>query len=179
MEAGTVLPYVRRSQALGFEVIITNTNDNYREGIKILGSESAEQHAEAVWKNVVQPANVKSIALLAHGYGGKVVNGLSKKFKNDFEKKVFAVALIDSDLTSSIFCSRPTLRLIEVGTNFVSSEKQQSGTYEESYVDEISRFSLGHKEHAIAPYTCTDELFNFLRRRYKKERNDEITKNAL
>ncbi len=96
LDAGTVLPYVEKAKSLGYEVIITNTNDNYRKGRAIQGNESPQQHAELVWYKYVREANPESIAIVAHSYGGVVTTSLAKLFAADFSKKVFGVGFTDS-----------------------------------------------------------------------------------
>lgn len=87
-----MLPYIKRARAEGYEILITNTNDNRRNGKPIEGSGSPEEHGATAWKEIVQNSNAKSIAIVAHSAGGFVTSALSKSFKEDFDKKVFAVA---------------------------------------------------------------------------------------
>lgn len=144
MDAGTVLPYIKRAQSLGYEVIVTNTNDVYRDGNKIIGSETPEKHATMVWKKIVQPANAKSIAVVAHSYGGYVACSLGEKFKEDFADRVFAVAFTDSVHGSSGKGSR----LTRIGTNFVASDKPV-GAPERSSPNDMPRVSAGHPKHEM------------------------------
>lgn len=96
LDAGTILPYVKQAQKQGYEIIVTNTNDNHRDGRSITGSKSPEEHANTVWETIVQPANATSIAVVAHSYGGHIASILSKTYQEAFKKRVFAVALTDS-----------------------------------------------------------------------------------
>lgn len=144
LDAGTVLPYIKRAQSEGYEVVVTNTNDVYREGNKIIGSDTPEQHAIMVWRKIVQPANAKSIAVVAHSYGGYVACNLGEKFKGDFANRVFAVAFTDSVHGSSGKDSR----LTQIGTNFVASDKPL-GTPERSSPNDMPRISAGHPKHEM------------------------------
>lgn len=171
MDAGTVLPYIRRAQAKGYEVIVTNTNDNYRDGKEIVGSGSPEEHGATVWKQVVQPANAKSIAVVAHSYGGVVVTRLSKKFEEEFNSKVFAVAFTDSVHGSA------NSRISKIGINFVSSSKPL-GTPERGYNDGMPLVSAGTSKHELTSYACIDELFKFLDQMYEKERGNADANSA-
>lgn len=164
IDAGTILPYLRRAKEQGYEVVVTNTNDNKRDKVRIPGSGSPEEHADTVWKKVVQPANAKSIAVVAHSYGGYVTTGLSKKFKEDFKSRVFAVALTDS-----VHGHNSDPRLAKIGINFVSSD-EPLGTPERSSDEDISRVSAGHPKHEMTSYSCFEALFEFLEKRYKEER---------
>lgn len=132
--------------------------------MRIAGSGSPEEHAETVWKEIVQPANPKSIAIVAHSYGGYVAVGLNKKFVEDFKKKVFAVALTDS---VHGHCNDP--RLIEIGINFVSSDNPM-GTPESDDDNDMPRVSAGHPKHEMTSYACFEALFEFLQKRYELER---------
>lgn len=164
IDAGTILPYLKRAKEQGYEVIVTNTNDNQRGRYRIPGSGSPEGHAETVWKKIVQPANAKSIALVAHSYGGYVAAGLSKKYADDFKSKVFAVALTDS-----VHGRTTNPRLAEIGINFVSSDKPL-GASERDEDDEMPCVSAGHPKHEMTSYSCFEALFEFLEKRYKLER---------
>lgn len=77
-------------------MLVTNTNDNHRNNKDIKGSESPTKHARTVWEKIIQPANPEAIAIVAHSYGGVVVNDLCNQFSSDFKKKLFAIGLTDS-----------------------------------------------------------------------------------
>jgi hypothetical protein len=139
LDSGTILPYIKEAEKRGYEVVVTNTNDNRRDGHSIKGSRNPEEHANTVWETIIQPANAKSIAVVAHSYGGHVAHVLSKNYKEDFEKKVFVVALTDSVGSSN-------RRLDKIGTNFVSSNKP-AGTPLRS--DGMPLVSAGHPKHEM------------------------------
>lgn len=44
LDSGTVLPYIEQAKSLGYEVLITNTNDNYRGSQNIPYNESPRKH---------------------------------------------------------------------------------------------------------------------------------------
>lgn len=146
-------------------MIVTNGNDNSRDRKPIPGSKSPEDHAITVWQKIVQPSNAKSIAIVAHSYGGHVAFKLSEKFDEDFKKKVFAVALTDGVQGSSGKDSR----LTQIATNFVSSSKPL-GEPERSYGGDMPRVSAGHPKHEMTSYACIDAVFEFLAKRYRLER---------
>lgn len=165
-----MLPYVKKARDDGYEVIITNSNDNMRDGIRIKGSGSPEEHAATVWKTIVQPANAKSIAVVAHSYGGHVATDLSNQFAADFDSKVFAVAFTDS-----VHSSRGlSPRLRSIGINFVSSDKplgEKEGSWGK---EDMPRVSAGHPKHEMTSYSCIDKLFEFVQKRYKEKRPTEV-----
>lgn len=102
IDHGTQIPYIRRAKELGFDVLVTNGNENYRTSddgtrTEIAGSESPEAHAFSVWQQIIVPAkNLESLVIVAHSYGGVVTTALAKRFSDHFKKIVFAVAFTDS-----------------------------------------------------------------------------------
>lgn len=143
--------------------MITNTNDNRRGGTRIEQSGSPEEHARIVWEKIVKPSNAKSIAVVAHSYGGVVTTELAMKYKDDFDKKVFAVALTDSVHGSRGVSSR----LKDIGINFVSSS-DPVGEDQRSYGDnDIKRVSAGHPKHEFTSWACIESLFEFVDKKYE------------
>lgn len=85
------------------------------------GSSTAEEHGCYVWENFVKPCPIKHVCIMAHSYGGAVLLEMvflfrlkrrtsfsmidsvfhlqASKFKNDFQERVFAVALTDSPIS--------------------------------------------------------------------------------
>lgn len=141
------MPYIKRAQALGYEVIVTNTNDLGRKGVDIPGCEKPEEHFKTVWKEIVQPANAKSIALVGHSYGGWVLCHVGEFFKDDYKNRVFAAALTDSVHRAS----GKGARMTEIGVNFVSSEKAVGTPITSEYEAGIDmpRVSAGTKKHEM------------------------------
>lgn len=76
MDHGTQIPYIRRAQELGYDLLVTNTNDNYRmvEGKRkpIQGLSSATSHAAHVWEKYVMACEPEAVAIVAHSAGGGV-----------------------------------------------------------------------------------------------------------
>lgn len=172
IHSGTVLPYVKLAQSRGYEVIITNTNDNYRNDGAIKGSESPERHAETVWKKFIQPSSAEKIAIVAHSYGGIVTTQLATKFREEFTKKVFAVAFTDS-----VHGSRGVDgHLAKVGVNFVTSNTEVNKVLSKSGQD-VERRSAGTVKHEMTSYACMEKLFEFLDEKEKQlggGRKDEM-----
>lgn len=112
LDAGTILPYIKKAREQGFEIIVTNTNDNYRGRKPILGSENPEIHAKTVWEKFVMPANPEAVAIVAHSYGGHVAIELGEKYAKDFEEKVFAIAFTDS--VHSSYGVTPKMRSVRI-----------------------------------------------------------------
>lgn len=157
-----MLPYIKKARALNYEILITNTNDNRRNGNRIVGSGSPEEHGKTAWKEIVQPSSARSIAIVAHSAGGFVASDLSKSFKEDFNSKVFAVALTDSWPSG-------TKRMNDIGINFVASN-EPLGTAMSRGDGDMLRVSAGHPEHEWSSSSCIEALFEFLQKRYDQER---------
>lgn len=156
LEKGTIFPYIKKAKALGFDILVTNTN-NKREG-----SKNPEQHAENVWRKFVQTSAVKKIAIVAHSYGGIVTVDLASKFKQEFDKKVFAVAFTDS-----VHGARGmNKRLLEIGINFVSSDEPLNTKLQSS--NDVERRSAGTSKHELTSYQCMNELFEFISQKEKE-----------
>lgn len=163
IHSGTVLPYVKLAQSRGYEVIITNTNDNYRDNKPIDGSGSPEKHANSVWMKFIQPLNPKKIAIVAHSYGGIITTHLASKFSDDFTKKVFAVAFTDS-----VHGSRGIDRhLAKVGVNFVTSTAEVNKVLSKPGQD-VERRSAGTTKHEMTSYKCMEKLFEFVDEKEKE-----------
>ena len=127
LDAGTILPYIQKARALGYEIIVTNTNDNYRNKKPIPGSENPEQHAISVWEKFVQPANADAIAVIAHSYGGHIAIELGEKYTKDFDEKVFALALTDS--VHSSYGITPRVRSVRIQCNLRIRNKDYFALY--------------------------------------------------
>lgn len=107
LESGTQIPYINKGRDLGYEVLLTNTNDNYRKaaggGTKgIKGSRSPTEHAASVFEKYIIPSEPDAVAIVAHSYGGVVTVELAQKFPEFFKEKVFAVGFTDSVHSSSL-----------------------------------------------------------------------------
>lgn len=73
---GTQIPYINRARESGYEVLVLNTNDNERDDEDIPGHSSPTEHANTVWSEMIADANIESIAIVAHSYGGVVTMDL-------------------------------------------------------------------------------------------------------
>ncbi|XP_053695678.1 FAM172 family protein homolog CG10038 isoform X1 [Sabethes cyaneus] len=167
LEAGTQIPYINKGRELGYEVLLTNTNDNYRKigssskGIK--GSRNPTEHAVSVFEKHVIGSNPQAVAIVAHSYGGVVTVELAQKFPKFFKEKVFAVGFTDSVHSPSLV-PEP---LIEIGRNWVTSKEPLDTTLTISKHD-LPRYSAGHIKHEMTSYSCMDALFKFFEQRYEQ-----------
>ncbi|KAL5273769.1 FAM172A family protein [Megaselia abdita] len=179
IDHGTMLPYVKKARDLGYEVLITNGNDNHRiingKRKEISGSKSPEDHARTVFEQIVVPANPESIAIVAHSYGGVVTMSLARNFRDFFKEKVFSLGFTDS----VHFTPRNEEDLVKflhgIGRNFVSSPKPLNEKLSDS-CDNIPRYSAGHVTHEWTSYSCRDALFEFLEEKYSKFLDGNVSK---
>lgn len=172
LESGTQIPYVNKGRELGYEVLLTNTNDNYRKaaggGTKgIKGSRSPTEHAVSVFEKYIIPSDPDAVAIVAHSYGGVVTVELAQKFPEFFKEKVFAVGFTDSVHSSSLV---PEV-LIGIGRNWVTSKEPLDTTLTISKRD-LPRYSAGHIKHEMTSYSCMDALFKFFEQRYQQVKTD-------
>lgn len=77
MNHGTQIPYIKKALELGFDIIITNTNDITGATNDITGDIfSPIDHANAVFRKFVIPARPRSVAIVAHSYGAFITAAL-------------------------------------------------------------------------------------------------------
>nr|CAD7258005.1 unnamed protein product [Timema shepardi] len=193
LQQGTMLPYIKKARELGYAVLITNTNDNFKflngKKINIKGSADPKDHLNYVWKHYVKDVKAKHIAIVAHSYGGFVTVGLSanalvvlsstaedgeievrisaKDHFSEFKERVFAVAFTDS--VHSMSLQRVPKKVIEflqkVGRNWVAHDEPLDAPVK-APADEITRVSAGHIQHEMTSWSCMESLFTFLQERY-------------
>lgn len=171
LESGTQIPYINKGRELGYEVLLTNTNDNYRKdagggskGTKgIKGSRNPTEHAISVFEKYIIPSEPEAVAIVAHSYGGVVTVELAQKFPEFFKEKVFAVGFTDSVHS----CALVPEVLIGIGRNWVTSKEPLDTTLTISKRD-LPRHSAGHTKHEMTSYSCMDALFKFVEERYEK-----------
>lgn len=172
LEAGTQIPYVEKGRQLGYESLLTNTNDNYRKiggatkGIK--GSRNPTEHAVSVFEKYIIASEPEAVAIVAHSYGGVVTVELAQRFPQFFKEKVFAVGFTDSVHSSSLV---PEV-LIPIGRNWVTSKEPLDTTLTISKND-LARHSAGHIKHEMTSYTCMDALFKFFEQRYEQFKGED------
>ncbi|XP_055379221.1 FAM172 family protein homolog CG10038 [Condylostylus longicornis] len=173
---GTQIPYLEKARELNYDVLIANTNDNYRSinGVErqIKGHGSPEEHGYSIWEKYVIASNPESVGIVAHSYGGVVTLRLAKKYPKFFKEKVFAVGLTDS-VHSRTSSQDPDVfaHLKKIGRNWVTSNKPLNQCISESSND-IPQYSAGHVKHEWTSYSCITALFDFFEEKY----NEFLTK---
>lgn len=80
LDHGTQLPYIKRAQKLGYDILVTNTNDTKRivkgKEHAIKGLETSQYHANYVFEHIIIPSEPESVAIVAHSFGATVVRDL-------------------------------------------------------------------------------------------------------
>lgn len=102
IDHGTQIPYIKRAIELGYDVLVTNTNNNYRvenkKRIALEGNGSPEEHIISVWDQLIAPVfdTIESFAVVAHSYGGVATLEMAGNYPDEFLSKCFAVGFTDS-----------------------------------------------------------------------------------
>ncbi|XP_034485462.1 FAM172 family protein homolog CG10038 isoform X2 [Drosophila innubila] len=171
LDHGTMLPYIRRAQNLGYDILVTNTNDNQRfinnKYKPIKGVSEPESHAAYVWEHIVMPSNPECVAIVAHSYGACITKYLTEKFTDFFKEKVFAIALTDGVIGyPPAGCKE---HFIDVACNWASShEPLDTNLREGDCTDDYKRVSAGHPLHEWSSYSAMDSVFTFFEKKYEQ-----------
>lgn len=102
---------------MDYDVLVLNTNDNYRNHKRIAKNGSPIEHAEYVFGKFIEKNRPEAMAIVAHSYGGHVAMSLAKKYADLFKDRVFALGLTDS-VNSSSGDDNVKSHLTKVTTNF-------------------------------------------------------------
>lgn len=169
LDSGTQIPFIKRAQKEGYGILVTNTNDNYRIDkkkcrVKIRGSENPERHTMYVWEHYTNVAKAKNIAIIAHSYGGCVTNALYLNKKEEFLKRVFAVAMTDS--VHFIHSPNAFKELVKISCNWVCS-RHPLDTPIDTQSGDIKRVSAGVTVHEETSWASMSSIFKFLEARLK------------
>jgi len=171
IEHGTQIPYIKRAMQLGYDVLVTNTNNNYRyengSEIDLKGHESPQSHIVSVWEQLIAPAfdTIESFAVVAHSYGGVVTLAMAKKSPDAFLQKCFAVAFTDSVHRARVLSSTMLDWFQKNARNYVTSSEPLS-TELKHRSNNIPRFSAGHKIHKWTSWAAIDAVFPYLEEKY-------------
>lgn len=169
LDHGTQIPYIKRAMALGYDVLVTNTN------LHLKNSASPTLHAGRVWKQTLHSMrNVQSFAIVAHSYGGIVALDLAKEYANVFLSKCFALGFTDSVHSTHGLSDELTKKFRKIACNWVTSSEPLD-TPLKSAASDVPRRSAGHTKHEWTSWACIDALFAFLEENFNTFRsNDEL-----
>lgn len=171
LNSGTQLPFVKRAEGLGYEVIVLNTNDNSREGKgPVRGSESPESHTTYVWENLVVKSPAKYVAIIAHSYGGIVTIHLANSYPHSFQERIFAIAFTDSPHSLSAQGTSTSMIqwLKKVARNWVSSSQPLDTPLHQSDDLKIPCVSAGNERHDMTSWSSFASIFEFLDQKYRR-----------
>ncbi|XP_076839174.1 cotranscriptional regulator ARB2A [Brachyhypopomus gauderio] len=87
LETGSQIPYVHRALRESHAVLLMNPNE---------GGLSPEEHVRLVWESLVAKSTAERITVVAHGYGGLAFVHLLCCRPEEIQRRVWAVAFIDS-----------------------------------------------------------------------------------
>ncbi|KAK8389491.1 hypothetical protein O3P69_008886 [Scylla paramamosain] len=170
LKSGSQIPFIQEAQKEGYGILVTNTNDNYRNNRgKIKSSENPESHALHVWKHYIHGAKAKHIAIIAHSYGGCVVTSLFTRVQEEFTRRVFAVAMTDS--VHYMSDTSPFKDLVKVSRNWVCSQEPLD-TPVKTHSGDITRVSAGVTVHEQTSWASFTSIFKFLRERLSAVKGD-------
>ncbi|CAD7093249.1 unnamed protein product [Hermetia illucens] len=179
LDHGTQLPYIKKAIEQGYDVLIANTNDNYRniDGVerRIPQSGSPTEHGATIWEKYVMGSNPEAVSIVAHSYGGVVTLFLAKKYPQFFSDKVFAIGFTDSVHSMSGMPDGVREYLRNVTRNWVTSTKPLDEKLDSSSGD-VLRYSAGHTKHEWTSYACISALFKFFETKYEDFRTNPKTK---
>lgn len=102
LDHGTQIPYIKRAIAEGYDVLLMNSNVNYRyangKRAAIKGHSTPEEHVVTVWKQLIQPVfkTIECFAIIGHSYGGIATVALTNADPMAFMNKGFAIGFTDS-----------------------------------------------------------------------------------
>ncbi|XP_072937905.1 cotranscriptional regulator ARB2A [Epargyreus clarus] len=160
IDMGTQIPYIKKALEKDYGVMVLNTNDNYQEdGTKKPSTGTNEEHACYVWDTYISNTNASSIVIVAHSYGGVVTVALANEMKEDFEKRVKAIAFTDS---VHYFSEIPLTDFMKkVAKNWVATTSPLDTPIKTADYD-ITRVSAGHPKHEMTSYTSFESVFKFV-----------------
>jgi len=160
---------------LGYDVLVTNTNNNYRfennTRIILKGNERPESHITSVWEQLIAPVfdTIESFSIVAHSYGGVVTLAMARKYRNAFLDKCFAIAFTDSvhRVRQSGRSSKMANWFKNNARNYVTSNKPLGTSLNKmSWSSDIPRFSAGHNDHKWTSWAAIDAVFPYLEEKY-------------
>ncbi|XP_046401124.1 FAM172 family protein homolog CG10038 isoform X2 [Ischnura elegans] len=178
LQSGTQIPYIKKAREMGYEVLITNSNENSKvingKRIAIKGSSNAVAHVSYVWKNYIQGAKSNQVLIVAHSYGGHCIVELAREMFPSFKSKVVAVAMTDSvhRLSSKHAMEKYAKFLSLASRNWVSSDLPLDEP-ESTREGEIPRVSAGTVKHELTSWSCLQSVFAFFEAALRRTRRHD------
>jgi len=168
--SGSMIPYSRQGLAEGDSILIMNTNENVREGVRLTGSHTAEEHAHSVWSHFL--SDHSEVYVVAHSYGGVVVQDLIKNVP-EFKSSVKRIGLTDSVHYTSRGEDEDCRWLRERAVNWVSSQLELDADIEVRNRFNCKCRSAGTTEHVWTSAKCIEPVFRWLGEKTETESEEE------
>ncbi|XP_045103285.1 cotranscriptional regulator FAM172A-like [Portunus trituberculatus] len=163
LKSGSQIPFIQEAQKEGYGVVVTNTNDNHHHELGLVrGSEHPEAHILHVWKHYIYPAKAKHIAFIVHSNGGRLVSLLYPQVEEQFNGRVFAVAMTDSNHYFERHARYVGLQ--KVSRNWACNRRPLDTPLRTNNGD-VVRVSAGTKVHEETSWLCFNSIFKYLRER--------------
>ena len=161
---GSMLPYIQWAADNDFDVLVLNTNEC---GYEMNGSHTPFEHAQTVWNDLISGVLEKSVFIVAHSFGGVVVQKLIKNNSN-FKDIVFKIAFTDSVHMGKIPChSIPCI-------NWVSSSKPVDKYLGDGFGCEMR--SAGSTKHPWTSHYAMNHIFSWFMENETDEADDSSNK---
>jgi len=171
VDAGSMLPYVRKAHQYGYGVVVVNINQPYDHRSSMF--RSPEDHFNYVWKNVIEKIPHAPVAIVTHSFGGSVVMNAAKNIPS-FMRRTFAVALTDCWVSDSLalrdwlqtkVCNWVTSHL-PLGQNV---QRSHHGTH-------CKTVSGGTTVHEETPWKAFEDVWKFIHQKEKGPYQQNSTK---
>lgn len=101
MDHSTQIAYVQKAIEMGYDVLVSYTNNNYRnengKRIHLEQNQSPDAHtASVLWNKLIAPIyhTIETFTVVAHGYGGSVTLRMADDNRDKLLAKCFAVVFI-------------------------------------------------------------------------------------
>uniref|UniRef100_A0A1L8DAM3 Arb2 domain-containing protein n=1 Tax=Nyssomyia neivai TaxID=330878 RepID=A0A1L8DAM3_9DIPT len=177
MEAGSQFPYIEEAQKMGFDVLLMNTNDIYRNG-ELIENWEPYDNAEYVFEKYVVNTKAKTVSMVAHSYGGQILVLLSKQFKDFFIEKVHAVGMTDSTNVGFKGPKEIKRHMHYISRNWQRSTKPLDSTLYSIPGDwaDADHVSAGTNVHEWTSFYAKESLFEFIQMHYDRLANNDRLK---
>lgn len=159
LERGSQNPYIRWALLESCAVLLMNPNE---------GSRTHEQHVRMVWERLLSQSSPQHIFIVAHGYGGLGFVDLLCRETEEVQRKVTAVAFLDS---SHSFWHQP---LGDAGRDWLKSHsrswipsRKPLNCSVGSLKAGCTQMSAGTQCHDSTPVVCMESVFRFFNKMIK------------
>ncbi|EGT47261.1 hypothetical protein CAEBREN_07850 [Caenorhabditis brenneri] len=161
LECGTQFPYIKRALALGWGVVVMNTNMTATLDQDYKYSNSPVEHAESVWKTYITPSKADQVFLVAHSRGGTDMADVLKK--HGLDERVNIICLTDSpwfDIPRALWDRKtPFFAINFLARGSVHTADYAPREYKKGFVQDLYS---GTKTHEFSSHCAIDAIFYIL-----------------